>query len=262
MSRIEDLDRIRTALSAAAEALRPHRSGAVAFEHKSPGDPVTEADRAVDATLRAVLPRDGEGWLSEESVDDSRRLACERVWVVDPIDGTREFVEGIPEWVVSVGLVEGGRAVAGGILNPSTGELFVGGRGVGVTLGGQPVRASAINELRNADVVVSLSEWRRGEWRGLDDAPFRARPVGSVAYKLALVAAGLAEATWSPHPRHEWDVAAGVALVLAAGGEVFTREGDEPRFNRPDPRGLRIAACGGGLGAEVRAWLDSRGGAA
>ena len=88
----------------------------------------------MDGLLRQMLPRPGEGWLSEETGDDRERLSCARVWVVDPIDGTREFIDGVPEWCVSIGLVEDGIAVAGGILNPATGETVLGGAGLGVTL--------------------------------------------------------------------------------------------------------------------------------
>ncbi len=87
---------------------------------------MTEADHAVDAVLRQNLLRDGEGWLSEESVDDPLRLQCSRVWVVDSLDGTREFVKGILEFCASIGFVENGCPVAGGIYNPATDETFLG----------------------------------------------------------------------------------------------------------------------------------------
>src|SRR5690606_30437130 len=133
VSRTDDLQRIRAALRAAAEAIRPYAPGDVAWERKEErGDPVTAADHAADAVLRAMLPAAGEGWLSEESVDDAARLRCDRVWVVDPIDGTREFIDGIPEWCVSIGLLENGEPVAGGILNPATDELMIGAAGSGV----------------------------------------------------------------------------------------------------------------------------------
>ncbi|RMH13765.1 MAG: 3'(2'),5'-bisphosphate nucleotidase CysQ, partial [Gemmatimonadetes bacterium] len=100
--RTSDLARIRRALEAAAEAIAPYRSGDVAWRAKSGrGDPVTAADHAADEALRRALLEPGEGWLSEESADDPARLAAERVWIVDPLDGTREFVDGIPEWCIS-----------------------------------------------------------------------------------------------------------------------------------------------------------------
>src|SRR5579884_1862311 len=120
----ETLDRIHSALEAARSVLKGFTPGAIEAEYKSGHDPVTEADRAVDAVLHQHLLRDGEGWLSEESVDDPARLEKNRVWVVDPLDGTREFVAGIPEFCVSVAMVEAGIPVAGGICNPATDELI------------------------------------------------------------------------------------------------------------------------------------------
>ena len=97
-----DLARIAHALEAAAEALLPFTPGSVAHVLKERGDPLTEADLAVDGVLRQMLPRPGEGWLSEETGDDRERLSHARVWVVDPIDGTQEFIDGVPEWCVSI----------------------------------------------------------------------------------------------------------------------------------------------------------------
>src|SRR6266480_7222901 len=121
-SNSEVLNRIQSALEAARQVLRRFTAGAIEAEYKAGHDPVTEADRSVDAVLRKHLLRDGEGWLSEESVDDLTRLEKSRVWVVDPLDGTREFVAGIPEFCVSIGYVENGRPIAGGICNPATNE--------------------------------------------------------------------------------------------------------------------------------------------
>src|SRR5947208_15679489 len=115
----EILQRIQSALEAARAVLSRFTAGAVAAEYKIGRDPVTEADRSIDAVLRKELLRDGEGWLSEETLDDFTRLDKSRVWVVDPLDGTREFVAGIPEFCVSVAMVEYGRTIAGVILNTS-----------------------------------------------------------------------------------------------------------------------------------------------
>ena len=104
-----DLARIREALHRGAEALAPFTPGAIDAVVKEGGDPVTEADLAVNSILRQVLPEPGDGWLSEETADGVDRLACSRVWIVDPVDGTREFIAGIPEWCMSIGLVEDGR---------------------------------------------------------------------------------------------------------------------------------------------------------
>lgn len=236
MSRTEDLARIREGLLAAAEAVRPFTPGDVAFERKEErGDPVTAADHAADHVLRRILPREEEGWLSEESVDDPSRLDRSRVWVVDPIDGTREFVEGIPEWCISIGLLEDRVPVAGGIYNPATDELVLGAVESGVTYNGAPARVTQPAPGDRVSVLASRSEIKRGEWDGLGDGLLDLRPCGSVAYKLAMVAAGRADATWTVVPKSEWDVAGGCALVRAAGGVVTLADGSEPRFNKAMP---------------------------
>ena len=256
----QDLERIAAALERAAEVLAEFTPGAVAAERKAGGSPVTEADRRVNEVLARLLPGPGEGWLSEETADDLGRLACRRVWVVDPLDGTREFVLGLPEWCVSVGLVEEGEAVAGGIVNPATGETFLGGRGLGVTRNGRPVAASRRVGLAGATVLASRNEVERGEWEAFAGGGWELRPLGSVAYKLALVAAGVAEASWTLVPKNEWDVAAGTALVEEAGGVVQQPNGKPCRFNRPATLYPGLIACSPGVLADVLREIAERGG--
>ena len=154
-------------------------------------DVVTEVDRRLGDELRNRLLRDGEGWLSEEDHDDRSRLSCDIVWVVDPLDGTREFVDGIPEWCISIGLVESGIAIAGGTSNPATGELFLGALDCGVTYNGTLVHASERLTLEDARILASRSEYKRGEWQRFEGSGFTVQPMGSVAYKLS----------WSPPAR-------------------------------------------------------------
>lgn len=219
------LRRIQEALDEAVKAISAFTPGAVKVDFKSGDDPVTEADREANRVLRDVLVSDGDGWLSEESAEDPTRLEKTRVWVVDPLDGTREFVAGIPEWCISIGLIENGQPVAGGICNPATGETFLGSVASGLTYNGNSACCSQRKSLSGASVLASRSEVKRGEWEQFRHAPFTLRAMGSIAYKLALVAAGLADATWTLCPKHEWDIAAGVALVRAGGG--FARRFDE-----------------------------------
>jgi len=249
------LRRIEEALEAAASAITPFVAGTHRVEYKSGNDPITEADRIANRILRDALLQGGEGWLSEESVDDLSRLGKERIWVVDPIDGTREFISGIPEWCVSVGYIENGRAVAGGICNPVTGEVFLGAQDEGVKLNGTSVCVSRCESLEGAMVLASRSEVARGEWDCCRDAPFVTRPMGSVAYKLALVASGRADATWTRSPKHEWDIAGGLALVEAAGGFVRNIDGFEIRFNNPSPVYSGLLACSPRLGPKLNSWL-------
>ena len=255
--RQQDLDRIESALREAERALEPFTPGAIDVDRKAGGDPVTEADHLVDAVLKRILPEADEGWLSEETVDDHSRLERRRVWVVDPLDGTKEFVQGIPEWCVSIGLVEDGRAVAGGILSPTTDQLILGSIETGVTLNGNPVRISRRDTLHNATVLASRSEVKRGEWEKFEGRGYSIDASGSVAFKLGLVAAGLADATWTLVPKNEWDVVGGVALIRAAGGWAEVLDDPQRQFNRADPLMAGLIASGPHLEGPIREEIEA-----
>ncbi|MFC1575182.1 3'(2'),5'-bisphosphate nucleotidase CysQ [Gemmatimonadota bacterium] len=258
MTRNDDINRIREALVAAAEAVRPFTPGAVDYDEKSSrGDPVTAADLAINDVLHEILPQEGEGWLSEETRDSADRLDRRRVWVVDPLDGTREFVDGIPEWCISIGLVEDGTPVAGGIYSPPTDLLVVGSVETGVTRNGESVGLSSRMSLAGSTILASRSEWKRGEWDLYAEAGFQVVPCGSVAFKLAQVAAGMVDGTWTLVPKHEWDVAAGAALVTAAGGTLLHADGSIPRWNQPSPKLPNFLAAREELLAEFRReWVE------
>ena len=238
------LQRIEGALDSARAVFARFPPGEIEAEYKAGHDPVTEADRAVDAVLRQTLLRDDEGWLSEESADDLSRLEKSRVWVVDPLDGTREFVLGLPEFCVSIGFVEHGRAVAGGIYNPATGEKIIGAADAGILYNGKPARLSQRTSLQGAVILASRSEVKRGEWQRFQGGVFEVRAMGSVAYKLGLVAAGRADGTFTLTPKHEWDVAAGAALVDSAGGFVATLDNRPLRCNQRNPLLSGLLASG------------------
>ncbi|HXJ85583.1 MAG TPA: 3'(2'),5'-bisphosphate nucleotidase CysQ [Candidatus Binatia bacterium] len=238
------LTRIEAGLEAARAVFARFTPGAIETEYKIGHDPVTEADRAVDTVLRETLLRDSEGWLSEESADDISRLSKSRVWVVDPLDGTREFVQGIPEFCVSIGFVEDGRPVAGGICNPATNETIIGAIDMGVFYNGKSARASQRTTLKGSLILASRSEVKRGEWQQFQSGDYQIRPMGSVAYKLGLVSAGLADITFTLTPKNEWDVAAGAALVLSAGGFVSTLETAALQCNRKNPLLSGLLASG------------------
>lgn len=200
--------------------------------YKANEDPVTTADLKADSILREGLTEDfpGTGWLSEETRDDYSRLDKKMVWVVDPIDGTKEFVSGIPEYAVSVALVEYGLPVLAVVYNPATEELFAAAHGQGAWLNGEAINAEHTLTAKPV-LLASRSEIRRGEFEPFE--PFaEIRPCGSIAYKLALVAAGIADATFSLGPKNEWDIAAGVLLVSESGGNVTNRSGAPFTFNQ------------------------------
>ena len=140
----------------------------------------------------------------------------------------------------------------------STGQTIIGAAGHGVTLNGKPVAGSDRRELGGAEILASRSEVRRGEWERFGEASFKVRPMGSVALKLGLVAAGLSDATWTLVPKHEWDVAAGVALVLASGGSAWLPDGSSPVFNQAKPLFSGLIAAPSGLVDGIRDFLGRR----
>lgn len=245
------LVRIEDALLAASVAVSGFLPGAFEVHDCGGRDVVTAVDRKVSDVLRNVLLEPGEGWLSEEEADDRTRLGKEVVWIIDPLDGTREFVDGIPEWCISVGLTIGGEAVAGGIFNPATGERFLGSVNSGVTYNGCPAGPTRRTSLEGAVVLASRQEYKRGEWTKFEGKQFSIQATGSVAYKLALVAAGFADATWTLSPKHEWDVAAGVALANSAGCEVCCTQNVKLHFNQNQTLLPGLLASSKGIWGEV-----------
>ena len=229
--------------AAAVSKIYNSRDFTVAHKQDERKTELTEADLAANRILidaiSAAFPDDAI--LSEETADTPARLSNARCWIIDPLDGTREFTLGIPEFCVSVGFVKDGEAVVGALLNPATGQLVAGAVGHGVTLDGEPVRVSGHDSVEGARFLVSRSELEKG-W--FDDLKGSAdlTPMGSVAWKFGLVAAGQAEASFTPKPRNEWDLCGGVACIRAAGGRATNGKGIDYRFNRQDP--LHIGVCG------------------
>ncbi len=220
-SRLTDVARITTALIEAGAELKRLWERNLLLGFKTGDDPVTEADLVVDALLKRILPQDGDGWLSEETVDDpSARMGRRRCWIVDPLDGTREYVEKIPEWCVSIGLVEDGVPIAGGIHNPITKQLVVGAVGHGVTLNGRPVVTRPCKSVAGAEVLASNSEVARGEWDEFADGPIQVVSVGSVAYKIGLVAAGLTAVTAAIIVGQDSVVRIGVLVTASNSGDI------------------------------------------
>ena len=187
---------------------------------KGVDNPVTIADNEADQYLCNFLMGEfpNDGWLSEETVDTEERLNRDRVWIVDPLDGTKEFIEGIPHFAVSIGFVYKGEPVVGVIYNPATDEMFSSQKGKGVYLNGNKVIASQKNHLIDSSITVSRSEFKRNEWEPFINDFKSINPIGSVAYKLALVSAGEYEIFATIAPKNEWDICAGDCLISEAGG--------------------------------------------
>ena len=231
------LEALAGVADAAAALAREGAAAPLAVIRKADGSPVTAVDDAVNAFLRreltALLP--GSGWLSEETADDRVRLGHELVWIVDPIDGTKQFVSGIPEVAISIGLVSSEEVVAAAVVNPMTGEggtWVDGGPPAFAGLDARPIPFS----LEEASAIVSRSETEDGELAGIEGLVGATRPVGSVAYKLLRVAAGADALTYSIRPKSEWDVCGGVGLLIASGRVYLRLDGAAVRFNQHDTR--------------------------
>lgn len=220
------------AARAGGAIVRKYFRGDYEVHEKAPDNPLTvadtEANTAIHETCLGAFPDDG--WLSEETKDSAERLSKSRVWIVDPLDGTKEFTQHIPEFCVCVALVVDGVVQVGVSYNPVEELLFAARRGAGTTLNGEPVSCTGKSTVADAHVLGSRSEEKRGEWE--DYKPLmNFEPTGSVAYKFALIAAGRADATFSLTPKNEWDICAGTMLVEAAGGVVTDRYGKPLTFN-------------------------------
>ena len=206
------------------------------YEIKDKGyhNPVTTADHAADSYLKKVLKdaRPEYGWLSEETVDSPERLTKDRVWVVDPLDGTKEFIEGVPNFVVSVGLVENGLPIVGVLYNPVTKETFTAAKGEGAHLNGESIQCMTKEDISEMVILNSRSETRRGLWESFNGVFGELRAIGSVAYKLGLTAAGHADIFASLRPKNEWDICAGNCIINETGGKLIDLKGNPRKYNQ------------------------------
>jgi len=220
---------------------------------KSPGNPVCEVDLEVNALIQqrlsALLP--DAGWLSEETVDNADRLAQSRLWVVDPIDGTRDFVRGRPGWAVSIGLVEDGQPVIGVLDAPARGEVWRAEIGKGATLNGEMVRAGDRSIFAGArvptDVLPKVDQ----------DLVAIAKP-NSIALRIAMVAAGEADLVATLRWGYEWDIAAAVLIASEAGAAVSDAFGKPLFFNTPSAQAFGVLATTPGIHAAAVERLADR----
>ena len=246
---------LETALEAAREAagiLREHYQRDTKSWEKSEDNPVTAADlasdRAIARRLRGAFPKDA--LLSEETLSDPARLEHRRVWIVDPMDGTKEFIQRIPEFGVSIALCEAGEPVVGAIANPVQGSVIWATRGGGCFRDGRRVEVSRCPDLSSAVVIASRTEISRKQFDPYQGWFKEIRPVGSIAWKLACIACGEGDLNISVAPKNEWDVCAGDLLVREAGGAYLAFDGSRRRYNQADP------LIGAGMAAGRRELLE------
>jgi myo-inositol-1(or 4)-monophosphatase len=239
-------DELATAERAAREAgsiIMGLFKGQYDVQEKSKNNPVTSADLAANRKIceivRGRFPCDG--WLSEEDKDSSERLRASRVWVIDPIDGTKEFIEGVPQFAVSIGFVVDGRPQAAVVFNPAQDQFYQAAAGQGATLNGRPIHVTQRDQIDGALLLVSRSEPRKKFQVFVDRCAIE--PVGSIAYRLAQVAGGKGDGTLTFRSIREWDVCAGVLMVEAAGGSVIDGNGKVLMFNQPEARHRGVVAA-------------------
>lgn len=233
---------------AAGPLLRESFGATVRTWSKGAAGPVTEVDLAVDAMLKDILrsARPDYGWLSEESPDDLVRLQHRRLFVLDPLDGTAGFINKRPDFCVSLAVVDGDAPVAAVVYAPVPEEMFAATKGGGATLNGEPMAVSAAEAVEDCHMIGPKDLFSHPAWNP-PWPPLRLMTRSALAYRLALVAAGQADATISLGYKHEWDIAAGALLIAEAGGAVTDPWGHPLRFNQQDARAPGIVGAGSAL---------------
>ena len=239
-------DELNTATRAAEEAGRIIRTlfkGKFDVHEKSKNNPVTSADIEANHKIREIIQGrfPDDGWLSEEDQDDTRRLQSSRVWIVDPIDGTKEFIEGVPQFAVSIGLVEDGRPKVGVVYNPVENRLYQAAAGEGARLNGERIFVNSRQNIQGALLLVSRSEPLRKFQVFVDLCEIQS--VGSIAFRLAKVGGGEGDGTLTFRNIHEWDICAGALIVEEAGGKVIDGSGKALLFNGRDAKYHGIVAA-------------------
>ena len=244
----DDLALILEAAQEAGALARDIRRKGLEVEYKADDNsPVTNADLAADRLLTERLrqARPDYGWLSEETADAKDRLTCRRIFVVDPIDGTRAFLKGRPWWSVAIAVVEDGLPIAGAVFAPEVGELYGAALGQGATRNGESIRHSAVNGLEDCRMVGDPIVFGHWSWPRPWPA-MRIEQRSSTAYRMCLVAAGEFDAAVAPVRKSDWDVAAGDLIAREAGCFVGDHNGLGFRYNlaRPSQASLICATPG------------------
>ena len=220
---------------------------------KEPGNPVSEADLEVDAFLKrelgALLP--AAGWLSEETADDPTRLGKDLIWLVDPVDGTRDFIRGRSGWAISVALISNGRPLIGMLAAPAREEEFLAVAGQGATLNGQTIHSSSRSHFAGARVPIDQLPNADSDLTVVD------KP-NSIALRIAMVAADQADLVATLRWGFEWDVGAATLIAREAGAQVSDAFGKPLGYNKRDPRAFGVLASAPAIHGEAVARLADR----
>ena len=222
------------------------------------GGPVTEADLAVNAFLEDTLrsARPDYGWLSEESADTDDRLRHDRVFVVDPIDGTRSFAEGSRTWAHALAIVATGMSVAGVVYLPQRDLMYTAAIGKGAFLNKDLIQVSSQSDLNAGEMLVTRPNLNPKFWQAAVPTFRRAyRP--SLAYRMGLVAQGRFDGLLTFRPAWEWDIAAGDIILREAGARCTDRSGQDLRFNNPHPALNGVVAANASLHSATLAAMQT-----
>jgi len=209
---------------------------------KGHNSPVSEADIAVDRFLHERLSRAGFGWLSEESKDDRSRLQSERLFIVDPIDGTRAYLAGRPDWTIVAAVVEKGRPVAAAVFAPVDDALFLASAGNGATCNGKVIAATEGSALTQARIAGPKNVLDRLSI--IDPQAIQEPKIHSLALRMTRVAEGRIDAAFASVNAYDWDLAAADLLVHEAGGVMTNLAGETLVYNLHDPVHGAILAAG------------------
>ncbi|WP_425044383.1 inositol monophosphatase family protein [Primorskyibacter sp. S87] len=220
--------------------------------------PVTEADLAVNEMLEAELPsaRPDYGWLSEETEDTAERLERERVFIIDPIDGTRSFADGSRTWAHSLAIAEHGVVTAAVVYLPQRDMLFAAARGKGARLNDESIHVSQTGELGASQILAARPNLEPRHWLNREAPQFERTYRPSLAYRMALVAQGRFDGMLTLRPSWEWDIAAGDLILREAGGWSTDRHGQPLRFNNPHPKVEGVIAAGPQIHRQIKNALD------
>lgn len=231
-----ELDTIRTIFSEIGQYLQHFSFHKMTVHTKEDGSPVTNGDLEINRIIQEHILKNfpQDGWLSEESPDDHSRLNKPRTWIIDPIDGTKPFRKGLPQYVISIALIDQGQPVVGALYNPGTRESFWGVRGRGATINGRPIH---VRRPSRSPLTLLVNPWNvphkvLNMWKLEADCHML---LGSIAYSLALVANGQVDGVINVGAQNEWDIAASLCLIQEAGGIVLDRQRHPIRCNKPQP---------------------------
>lgn len=240
---LNDLEIAKDAAKKAGALIMSYFNKPLEIIEKSHNNPVTEADFKSDELLNKLLlgARPDYAWLSEESIDDGSRFEKSKIWMIDPIDGTRAFIKGLPHFSISIGLVENGEVVLGVIYNPATQEMFYASKNNGAFKNDVQIFASQTKDLLGAKMLGDAHMFQSKSW----PKPWPQMDINqrnSIAYRMALVASGEFDCAIATAPKHYWDVAAGTIIIQEAKGKVTDHKGRDFHFDQTNSLERSLAA--------------------